>query len=142
MGRSTSKYMNECLNCGLEVPQTPGKKQRKYCNDQCKQRHWHQKKQEGSGMVKISREEYELLLEGNFKNPLIIATPYERITDELKDHLKVDTEDLAKYIGKKLKENNPDKVAGKVVVKELDKEGSKPYNPMDNPLFKSKNKLK
>ena len=77
-----------------------------------------------------------------FKQPLIVPVPYERITDELKDHLKVDTEDLAKYIGKKLKENNPDKVAGKVVVKGLDKEGSKPYNPMDNPRFKSKNKLK
>lgn len=72
-----------------------------------------------------------------FKQPLIVPVPYERITDELKDHLKVDTEDLAKYIGEKLKENDPDKVAGKVVVKELNKEGSKPYRPKEeNPRFK------
>lgn len=46
-------------------------------------------------------------------------------------------QDLLKYIGKK-----PIKAAGQTIVKELDKEGSNPYNPMDNPRFKSKNKLK
>ena len=29
-----------CLNCGKEVKQTEGKRQRKYCNDACKQIHW------------------------------------------------------------------------------------------------------
>ena len=124
--------MDNCLNCGKELTQTPGKKEKKYCDAKCKQQHWHKLKAEKKDIIKISREEYELLLKGNFKNPLIIATPYERITDELKDHLKVDTEDLAKYIGKKLKENNPDKVAGEVVVKELDKKGSKPYKPKES----------
>ena len=29
-----------CLNCGKEVKQIEGKRQRKYCDDACKQIHW------------------------------------------------------------------------------------------------------
>ena len=101
--------MSNCLNCGKELTQTPGKKEKKYCDAKCKQQHWHKLKAEKKDMVKISREEYELLLKGNFKNPVIIK---ESKTDK---HL-------------------PGLTAGmkQVKVKELDKEGSKPYKPKES----------
>jgi len=37
-----------CLNCNKEVKQSEGKRERKYCNDTCKQIHWqktHKKEQ-------------------------------------------------------------------------------------------------
>lgn len=133
--------MKNCLNCGKEVIQTPGKKEKKYCDAKCKQQHWHKLKADKKDMVKISREEYNRLKSVELKESSI-CFPYERITDKLKESLEVNKKDLAKYIGKRLKENNPDKVAGKVVVKELNKEGSKPYNPNDNPFFNKKNGIK
>ncbi|HEY5391437.1 MAG TPA: hypothetical protein VIJ57_04940 [Hanamia sp.] len=58
--------MNKCLNCGKEVKQTPGKKERKYCDDKCKQKHWQKMKAEKKGNVTISREEYEKLLNEHY----------------------------------------------------------------------------
>jgi CRISPR/Cas system-associated protein Cas7 (RAMP superfamily) len=29
-----------CLNCGAEVKQTPGKRAKGYCNSSCRQKHW------------------------------------------------------------------------------------------------------
>lgn len=36
----------ECLNCGKPVRQTPGKRAKKYCDADCRQRHWLKKKKE------------------------------------------------------------------------------------------------
>lgn len=33
--------MNNCLNCGKEIVQTQGKRERKFCSPDCKTRHWY-----------------------------------------------------------------------------------------------------
>jgi hypothetical protein len=40
-----------CLNCGKEVKQTPGKRAKAYCDPNCRQRHWlkNNKKKSGRG---------------------------------------------------------------------------------------------
>lgn len=32
--------MANCLNCGKEVAQTPGRRPRQYCDDNCRQKKW------------------------------------------------------------------------------------------------------
>jgi endogenous inhibitor of DNA gyrase (YacG/DUF329 family) len=106
--------MNNCLNCGKEVKQTPGKKERKYCDDKCKQRHWQKMKAEKRGNVTISREEYDSLLKGNYCIPE--TSESERITVSLAP---------------------PEKLLKQLDVDEyLDKEslGEKPYKPESKKL--------
>ena len=99
--------MSNCLNCGKELTQTPGKKEKKYCDAKCKQQHWHKLKADKKDMVKISREEYDRLIKS------VELTEVSLTKDGV-------------GIGFK----NP-------IVKELNKEGSKPYKPKEeNPRFK------
>jgi hypothetical protein len=120
--------MSNCLNCGKELTQTPGKKEKKYCDAKCKQQHWHKLKADKKDMVKISREEYERLIKSVELNEISIGFPYERTAT-------VDF-NTKQPITKKVLVTK--KVTGKPVVKELNKEGSKPYKPKeeDNPRFK------
>ena len=97
--------MKNCLNCGKELTQTPGKKEKKYCDAKCKQQHWHKLKADKKDIVKLSREDYEALIAR--------AEP------------KLDFN--TKPITKKVLVTK--KASGKPIVKELDKEGSKPYKP-------------
>lgn len=107
--------MKKCLNCGKEVIQTPGKKEKKYCDAKCKQQHWHKLRAAKKDTVKISREEYELLLKGNVKE----------ITDFKIEEVSI-TKDGNAAIGiSNIKFKKP----SKPIVKELNKEGSKPYKP-------------
>lgn len=34
------KEISFCLNCGLELVHTPGKKKKKYCSDKCRYQWW------------------------------------------------------------------------------------------------------
>ena len=95
--------MKNCLNCGKGLTQTPGKKEKKYCDAKCKQQHWHKLKADKKDMVKISREEYEMLLQKN----TVINT-----------------------LTKKVEGLEP--LVLKPIIKELDKEGSKPYKPKES----------
>ena len=101
--------MKNCLNCGKEVIQTPGKKEKKYCDAKCKQQHWHKLKADKKDMVKISREEYEALIA--------------RVEDlpSVKELRKRQRNDFVEKISKEI-----------TSVKELNKEGSKPYKPKES----------
>src|SRR5665213_4064201 len=75
--------MNECLNCGKEVRQTPGKRERKYCDDVCKQKHWQKQKAEKNDTVKISRKEYEQLLNNSYSGLPVVK--------DIEKKLRIDT---------------------------------------------------
>ena len=110
--------MNNCLNCGKELTQTPGKKEKKYCDAKCKQKHWHKLKADKKDLVKISREEYEMLIK---LNEVSIGFPYKRtITRDFNTNQPITKKVLVTK-----------KVSGKPIIKELDKEGSKPYTPKE-----------
>ena len=37
-----------CLQCGRAVPQTPGRKQKKFCSNKCRSRYWNDQYRKGS----------------------------------------------------------------------------------------------
>lgn len=39
----------KCLECSTEVPQTPGKRAKQFCNNTCRVKYWQKKKKEQSG---------------------------------------------------------------------------------------------
>ena len=62
--------MSNCLNCGKEVPQKEGKRQRKYCDDSCKMAFHNKKKPKESKYVLKStyealKKDYETLIARN-----------------------------------------------------------------------------
>lgn len=129
--------MNNCLNCGKEVNQTPGKKERKYCDDKCKQRHWQKMKSEKKGNVTISREEYEKLLSGNTN----VSIGFAYVKDEFIENSKNKIQPIQVQYSK-ADPNLPGLTRGfktvkvKQKVKDLSKErlGEKPYKPESKKL--------
>ena len=126
--------MKNCLNCGKEVVQTPGKKEKKYCDAKCKQQHWHKLKADKKDMVKISREEYDRLIKSAELTEDTIQIGWPGIEPQFAEPYRIDL-NTKQPITKKVLITK--KGADKPVFKELDKEGPKPYNPNNNPASKT-----
>ena len=47
-----------CLNCGDPVPQTPGKRERKFCSDECRQKKWQKDQQAVRKQLKGLKEDH------------------------------------------------------------------------------------
>lgn len=50
--------MKPCLNCGTQVPQTPGRRQKKFCSDECRQKKWQKDQQELRAHIKANGIDY------------------------------------------------------------------------------------
>lgn len=51
-----------CINCGKEISVTTGKKEKKYCDANCRQKYWQKTKKNKLDTVVIPKEEYEELI--------------------------------------------------------------------------------
>lgn len=68
--------MNNCLNCGKEIVQTQGKRERKFCSPDCKTRHWyktHPKKKSKYAkfekLLDINREDNYVMIDWSKSSP-------------------------------------------------------------------------
>ena len=155
-----------CLNCGVEVPQTKGKRAKQFCNPKCRMEYWKKKKSEirkepDLSFLDIQKpqespDRFLAEMEETFK---IGGTPKNDKSEE-KDGLALESYQLSSLrlqvdvlqseLTKLRSENDGLKMALESLKKasvvkiafEPVETTQKEYNPNENPRFKSKNGLK